>query len=224
MPDVASRFIDLSHELADGMSPYPGLPNVLIGPHLNHEQSRSHYDGDEFFLGKVEMPVNVGTYLDAPFHRFPDREDLSQIPIERLVGIKGLVIEATGEKSRALSPELPPGGVAGSAVLIRTGWDSRWGTDAYWEPGPYLADDFAIRLVESGVELVGVDFWNIDDTTTRRRPIHTRLLRAGVLVVEHLCHLDQLPQSGFRFSAPVLRIQRGASFPVRAFAELEQRL
>jgi arylformamidase len=88
MSDVVLRFIDLSHELADGMSPYPGLPNVHIGPHLDHVQSRSHYDGDEFYLGKVEMPVNVGTYLDTPFHRFSDREDLSQIPLERLVGIK----------------------------------------------------------------------------------------------------------------------------------------
>jgi kynurenine formamidase len=220
MTDVASRFIDLSHELADGMSPYPGLPNVRIGPHLDHEQSRSHYDGDEFYLGKVEMPVNVGTYLDAPFHRFPDREDLSQIPLERLVGIKGLVVDASGEQSRELSPELPPDVVDGSAVLIRTGWDSHWGTEPYWEPGPYLAEDFANRLVDGGAKLVGVDFSNVDDTTTRRRPIHTLLLRAGILVVEHLCHLDRLPQSGFRFSAPVLSIQRGASFPVRAFAEV----
>jgi arylformamidase len=216
-----SRFIELSHELEDGMAPYPGLPTPQIGPHLDHEQSRSHYDGEEFFLGKVDMPTNVGTYLDSPFHRFSDRDDLSQLPLDRLVGIEGAVLDATGEPSRSLAPELPRGSVADKAVLIRTGWDSRWGTDAYWEPGPFLTEDLANLLVEAGVVLVGVDCWNVDDTTTRRRPIHTRLLQAGVLVVEHLCNLDLLPQSGFRFSAPVLRIKRGASFPVRAFAELD---
>jgi kynurenine formamidase len=77
----SSQFIELSHELADGMSPYPGLPEVRIGAHLDHEQSRSHYEGEEFFLGRVDMPANVGTYLDAPFHRFADREDLSQVPL-----------------------------------------------------------------------------------------------------------------------------------------------
>jgi arylformamidase len=215
-----SRFIELSHDLEDGMAAYPGLPSSRIGSHLDHEQSRSHYDGDEFFLGKVDMPANVGTYLDAPFHRFPDREDLSQLPLNRLVGIEGVVLDATREQSRALAPELPRDSVAGKAILIRTGWDSRWGTDAYWEPGTYLVEDFAIQLVDAGVGLVGVDCWNIDDTTTRRRPIHTRLLQAGILVVEHLCNLDLLPPSRFRFSAPVLRIKRGASFPVRAFAEL----
>jgi arylformamidase len=217
----AQRFIDLSHELVDGMDAYPGLPSPKIGPHLDHEGSRSNYDGDEFFLGKVDMPANVGTYLDSPFHRFRDREDLSQIPLERLVGIKGVVIEGAEARSRRLSPELPPAGVKGMAVLMRTGWDSRWGTDAYWEPGPYLEEELANRLVEGGAVLVGVDCWNVDDTTTRRRPIHTLFLDAGVLVVEHLCNLNRLPPSGFRFYAPVLRIREGASFPVRAFAEVE---
>ena len=113
-----SRFIELSHELEDGMTPYPGLPTPRIGPHLDHEQSRSHYEGEEFFLGKVDMPVNVGTYLDAPFHRFQDREDLSQLPLGRLVGIDGVVLDATGEQSLALSPELPPDSSAAKAILI----------------------------------------------------------------------------------------------------------
>jgi arylformamidase len=216
-----SRFVELGHELEDGMAPYPGLPTPRIWPHLDHEQSRSHYEDEEFFLGKVDMPANVGTYLDSPFHRFPEREDLSQLPLDRLIGIEGVVLEATNEQSRGLAPELPHDSVAGKAVLIRTGWASRWGTDAYWEPGPFLTEDLAIRLVEAGVGIVGVDCWNVDDTTTRRRPIHTRLLQAGILVAEHLRNLDLLPQSGFRFSAPVLRIKRGASFPVRAFAELD---
>ena len=204
------------------MSPYPGLPIPRIGSHLDHEQSRSHYEGEEFFLGKIDMPANVGTYLDSPFHRFADREDLSQIPLDRLVGIEGVVLDCTGETSRELAPQLPEGSLAGKAILIRTDWDSRWGTEGYWEPGPFLAEDLASQLVEASVGLVGVDCWNVDDTSTKRRPIHTRLLQAGILIVEHLCHLGRLPQSGFRFSAPVLRIKRGASFPVRAFAEVDR--
>ena len=220
-PPGPSRFVDLSHELVDGMKPYPGLPNVRIEPHLDHERSRSHYEGEEFFLGKVNMPANVGTYLDSPFHRFPEREDLSQVPLARLVGLDGVVVDASTNEERAIDVQLPPGELTDRAVLIRTGWDSRWGTDAYWEPGPHLAERFMDRLIESGVGLVGVDCWNVDDTTTKRRPIHTGLLGAGILIVEHLCHLDLLPRTGFRFFAPVLSVRQGASFPVRAFAELQ---
>jgi arylformamidase len=216
----ASTFVDLSHPLADGMAPYPGLPRPRIGAHLDHEQSRANYEGEEFFLGKVDMPANVGTYLDSPFHRFSEREDLAQLPLERIVGLEGVVVDATGADARALRPELPSASLDGKAVLVRTGWDTRWGTDDYWEPGPYLTEDFAGELLERGVSLVGVDCWNVDDTTTRRRPIHTGLLDAGVPIVEHLCDLDRLPETGFRFFAPVLAIEGGASFPVRAFAEI----
>ena len=216
-----ARFVDLSHELADGMAPYPGLPPVRIGAQIDHDESRSRYDGEEFYLGKVAMPANVGTYLDAPFHRFRDREDLSQLPLDRLVGLEAVVLDATADDARERAPELPDEDLTGAAVLIRTGWDAKWGTPEYWEPGPYLSEAVAGGLADRGVGLVGVDCWNIDDTTTRRRPVHTCLLDAGVLIVEHLCRLDQLPRRGFRFSAPVLAVRGGASFPVRAYAELD---
>jgi len=40
--------------------------------------------------------------------------------------------------------------------------------------------------------------------------------------VEHLCNLSCLPWTGFRFYAVPLRIVKGASFPVRAFAEIDE--
>jgi kynurenine formamidase len=69
---------------------------------------------------------------------------------------------------------------------------------------------------------VGVDFWNVDDTMDPGRPAHTKLLASSVLIVEHLCHLSDLPRSGFRFYTAPLRIVGGASFPVRAFAEISE--
>ena len=219
MSEAPSRFVDLSHSLRDGMAPYPGLPGVHIGPHIDHDASRANYEGDEFFLGKVDMPANVGTYIDSPFHRFRERDDLAALPLDRLVGIQGVVVDAPAA-GRSLGPELAPEGIEGRAVLFRSGWDARWGTDAYWEAGPFLSEELASRVVEGGAALVGVDFWNVDDTTTKRRPIHTRLLDAGTLIVEHLSGLEQLPTTGFRFFAPVVRVEGGASFPVRAFAEI----
>jgi arylformamidase len=216
----ARSFVDLSHEIEDGMPVFPGLPTPHIGAHLDHDQSKENYQDAEFFLGKVDMPTNVGTYIDAPFHRFRDREDLSQIPLDGIVGLKGVLIDATDGDPRELHPELPAGDLVKTAVLIHTGWDRLWGTDAYFGPAPYLAEAFATELVDRGVGLVGIDSWNVDDTTTRRRPIHTHLLEAGVYIVEHLCRLDELPSREFRFFAPVIAVRGGASFTVRAFAEL----
>lgn len=214
------KLVDLSHPIHDGMASYPGLPSPKIGAHLDHASSRERYQNKaEFFLGKVEMPGNVGTYLDAPFHRYPEGVDLAGLPLESIAALPGVCFEGVANAKRAV--ELGDvGDVRGKAVLVRTGWDRRWGTPAYWEPGPFLAASSVDALVRGGAKLVGVDFWNVDDTTDPARPAHTKLLGAGIPIVEHMSGLGALPRQGFRFSAVPPPLVKGASFPVRAFAEL----
>jgi arylformamidase len=214
-------FVDLSFPIEDGMPTLPGvLPEARIGPILDHDASRDRYQGKaEFYLGRVDMPGNTGTYVDSPFHRHRDAQDLSGLPLDRLAGLPGVVIDA----AEANTPvDLEMGDVRGRAVLVRTGWDRRWGTDAYWEPDPYLSAAALDALIDGEAALVGVDFNNVDDTTDPERPVHTRLLGAGIPIVEHLANLGALPAEGFRFFAVPPRIVRGASFPVRAFAELPE--
>jgi kynurenine formamidase len=67
---------------------------------------------------------------------------------------------------------------------------------------------------------VGIDSYNIDDTADGRRPAHSILLKAGIPVVEHLCGLRELPANGFRFFAVPVKVKRFGTFPVRAFAIL----
>lgn len=213
--------VELNHIIEDGMRAYPGLPSPKIGAYLDHEQSRALYQGKaEFYLGKMEMVCSLGTYLDSPFHRFSDGEDLSGVSLEKVAGIPGVVIDAPFSQDRSVTFSGDGSGFRGRAVLVRTGWDSRWGTDGYWDPGPYLAGDFIDRLIQSDAALVGVDFYNVDDTSDPFRPAHTRLLAAGIYIVENMCCLSALPREGFRFYAVPPRIVRGASFPVRAFAEI----
>jgi len=216
------KFIELNHVLEDGMTAYPGLPRPKIGAFLDHQASRSHYgDKAEFYLGKLEMVCNLGTYLDSPFHRYPDRADLSEIPLDKVAGVPGIVLDAMPSADRSIILDCDPSELHGRAVLIRTGWDQRWGTDRYWQPGPFLAGESIDLLIRAKATLVGVDFWNVDNTEDPSRPAHTRLLAEGILIVEHMCNLSPLPRTGFRFSAVPLRIVRGASFPIRAFAEIE---
>ncbi len=215
------KYVELNHVLEDGMRAYPGLGHARITAVLNHGESRPRYEGKaEFYLGRVEMACNVGTYLDSPFHRFPDLPDLSRIPLEAVAGLPGIVLDGVTSGGRSVTVECADSQLEGTAVLIRTGWDERWGGDGYWEPGPYLSESLLGRLIRANAKLVGVDFSNVDDTADLSRPAHTRLLDAGILIVENLCSLSALPRTGFRFYAVPLRIVKGASFPVRAFAEV----
>src|SRR5260370_12296142 len=97
--------IDVSHVVEHGMITYRGLPAPLVCDFLSREQSRSHYaPGTEFQIGTIEMVANTGTYLDSPFHRYANGKDLSELPLERLANLDGVVIHADLSKVRPLSP------------------------------------------------------------------------------------------------------------------------
>jgi arylformamidase len=215
------EYIELSHVISDGMPVFPGLVRPRITAFMDHEQSRPHYQGQaEFYISKLELVGNTATYIDSPFHRHREGSDLSDVSLEAVAGLTGVVLEGTVGADRGVSLEADEALLAGNAVLVRTGWDARWGTDAYWEPGPYISTDALELLLRARPRLVGVDFWNVDDTSNPSRSVHTRLLAEEILIVEHLCNLGVLPGSGFRFFAVPLRIVSGASVPVRAFAEV----
>jgi arylformamidase len=104
------------------------------------------------------------------------------------------------------------------AVLVHTGWDSYWRTDRYFEGHPFLTEDAAQFLADSGATLVGIDSYNIDSTDDGTRPVHTTLLGAEIPIVEHMCELAQVPDKGSRFFAVPVKVKGMGSFPVRAFA------
>jgi len=212
-----SSFIDLSHTVTNGMLTYKGLPVPEISDFISHEASSGHYaEGTCFHIGKIEMVANTGTYLDSPFHRFPDGDDLSQLDLASLANLEALVFHAEDE---VIGPELFEGAdLQGKAVLVYTNWSKYWGQDAYFKGHPHLTRAAADRLVSGGARLVGIDSLNIDSTQDGARPVHTACLAAGIPVVEHLCCLDQLPQSGFRFFAVPVKVAGMGTFPVRAFA------
>jgi kynurenine formamidase len=106
------------------------------------------------------------------------------------------------------------------SVLLHTGDDTRFGTPSYAEGRHYLTRAGAGWLIQHGAALVGIDAVSIDDTTDPERPAHTRLLAAGISIVEHLTGLDQLPPTGIRFTAVPLRIEGMGIIPVRAFARI----
>ena len=84
----ARRLVDLSHPIVEGMTTYPGLPVPEITPHLTREASTAHYaPGVTFAIDVITMCGNTGTYVDSPFHRYADGQDLAELPLERLVDV-----------------------------------------------------------------------------------------------------------------------------------------
>jgi arylformamidase len=214
--------IDLSHIIENELITYKGLPAPIICDFLSREQSKHFYeDGTTFQIGKIEMVSNTGTYVDCPFHRFEHGKDLSEVELEKFAELEGIVIRVPFTERLAIAPEqFVNRDVKGKAVLVHTGWARHWNTDAYYEDHPYLTKEAAEYLRDAGASLVGIDSHNIDNTEGRTRPVHTTLLGADILICEHLCNLDALPDSGFKFSAVPPKFKGVGTFPVRAMARV----
>lgn len=219
---MSSKFIDLSHTIEDGMITYKGLPAPIVCDYLSRERSRTLYAaGTEFQIGKIEMVTNTGTYLDCPFHRYEHGKDLSQILPEQFADLDGIVIRHDWRTGQAIDADaFRQHDVRGRAVLVHSGWAVHWRSDQYFENHPFLTADAAAYLVEQGTVLVGIDSHNIDDTRGNSRPVHSTLLGAEILIVEHLCNLEGLPDSGFSFSAIPPKFKGVGTFPVRALAKI----
>jgi kynurenine formamidase len=209
--------VDLSHVIRDRMQSYPGVPSPSFGAVRTHADTGGYSPGTTFHIGTYSLAGNTGTYVDAPFHRFPNGPDLASLPLERLVNLAGIVIEASADGSID-HDAIDASACAGRAVLFRTGWSRHWGTDGYFRSGPFLPRRTCEVLIEAGAVLVGIDCANIDNMKDPARPAHTVLLGAGIPVVEHLRGLELLSARSFRFSAAPPALEGGTSFPVRAFA------
>ncbi|MFF3573563.1 cyclase family protein [Nocardia jiangxiensis] len=209
--------VELSHPISDGMITCVGLPGPRITSELSRE--RSQLIGMTYDIARVNMVGNTGTYIDAPFHFHADGADIAELPLERLFNVAIVMIRAVG--TRSVGPDVlgDPARLWGKAVLVHTGWSTRWGSPAYRSPDhPFLVGEVADALVAANVALVGIDSLDIDDTSLPTRPCHDALLGAGIPIIEQMTNLGAVPDIGARLVALPAPVRGMGSFPLRAVA------
>ena len=133
MADRTQTLIDLSHVIEAGMTTFKGLPGPHICDYWTRADSAGKYDdGSSFQIGRIDMVANTGTYVDSPFHRYAEGKDLSELPLESLADLDGIVVRQPYEQGLAVDVAVFDGlDVGGKAVLVHTGWDRHWRTDTY---------------------------------------------------------------------------------------------
>jgi kynurenine formamidase len=216
------RFVELSHRIVPGMKTYPGLPEPTVDVVVDYEASRQRYQNQaEFYIANLHLCGNTGTYVDSPRHRYRAGVDLAGLSLERLANLPTVIVDAT-QAGRAIgSDSFRELDLAGSAILFRTNFSQRWGTDSYFTDNPFLTAAASELLVSKRAAFVGIDSLNIDDVGDPSRPAHTRLLAAGIPICEHMTNLQALPASGARLHAVPIAWVGGGTFPVRAYAVVD---
>lgn len=207
-------YLDLSHPMHPGMTVFPGdaplqfTPSCTMPPH----NCRSTL---------VSFTTHTGTHVDAPSHTGMAGKTLSQLPLDAFFG-GAAVVDCTGLPPGASIPlallRACPSAVKAQIVLLRTGWDAHYCTDAYFSGFPCLDEEAALWLADTSKTAVAVDALSVDPTDSHDMPIHQILLEGGVLIYENLCNLDGLPAATFDFYGLPIHLRNLDAAPVRAMA------
>lgn len=178
-----------------------------------------------FAMSEMTLSSHVGTHLDAPCHFIAGGESIDEVALERVIG-PGVVLDVPGAANTAIEaahlagagPEPRPGDI----VLLRTGWEDRQETPAYFEH-PYLAESAVGWLLDHRIGLLGMDLITPEMPEAVREgeftwPVHNALMHADVLVLENACNMAGLRRRRVEVIAAPIPVVGADGAPVRLLA------
>lgn len=214
---------DLSQPFAHGMFSQRLFPPVSLERCVRIEERGVN-------VTAVSAGAHAGTHVDAPRHFFEGARTIDQLDLDEVSGpaVCWEVARAGGEQVTVAelegqSPALEPGDI----LFLRTGWDVHFHSDHQrYSVHPYLSMEAAAWLAEKRIKLLAMDVATPDMPEAIRPaggfdwPVHHLLLGRGVLIAEHLAHLERVVGRRFRaFALPVPYVGSDGA-PARIVAEL----
>lgn len=209
------KIIDLTHLIEEQMPVFPGTEQPTLDPACTMAQNG-------FREKKLTMYSHTGTHMDAPAHMLLEGKTLDDFAAEHFIG-PACVIDARqikGEISKNLLEAYQEQLKASDFVLLWTGWSEKWGKETYFEDFPALSVEAARYLSEFDLKGFGVDTISVDLMTAKQFQIHEILLSKDMVLIENLCHLDQLIHQDFHLSVLPIKLSDADGSPVRAVAML----
>ena len=235
---AAGQLVDLSHTYDSTTLFWPTAQPFALQKVADGETQAGYY----YAANNFSAAEHGGTHIDAPVHFARGRLTVDRIPLETLMA-RAVVVDVT--QASALQAdyqvtaedfarfEREHGDIpAGSIVLIKTGFATRWpdaqaylGTSERGEAAvaklhfPGLHPDGAKWLVTNrSVKAVGIDTASIDFGQSTLFETHRTLMARDIPALENLASLDRLPPTGAVVIALPMKIGGGSGAPLRAVA------
>lgn len=207
--------IDLTQTLENGISIYPGTEEPVF-------EQLSTVKSDGSAVIKMNISTHSGTHVDSPAHFVDQAKTLDQFTIEELHG-NGLVINCFNTDSITLDllKSYKDKISNSSFILFYSGWDKKWKSAEYLNPFPMLTLEAIDWLLQFPIKGLGFDSISADSIDSVDFPNHQAILGNGIIIIENLCHLDQLLEKNFEFYTIPLKIKESDGSPIRAFAVLK---
>jgi kynurenine formamidase len=179
----------------------------------------------QFRIQKIQMRAGMGTHMDAPSHCIANGQNISEIPLDKLV-VPCVVIDISKRKSEknlltvedVKDFEKKHGSIVSNAfVIVNSGWGLNWHNPDKYRNNlifPSVSVKAADHLCERNIAGLGIDTLSPDLEETGF-PVHRLLLGAGKYIVENIANADQLPPKGSFSAALPMKIDQGTEAPTR---------
>jgi len=212
--------IDLTVPFEEDMPALGGLPE------FEADQLASHEDNGNV-VHAFSSNTHQGTHVDAPSHYVREGETVDELDLGVLTGSAAVFDlresrgEAIGEEELAAAAPVPAGEIE-RALLVSGDMDASYYSDEnFFENAAYLTIEAADWLVEQDVSLIGNDFMTEAVPGDPDRPVHNRLLGAGIPIVEYLYNTEPLlDHEVVDFGCLPLSIAGFEAAPARAYARV----
>jgi kynurenine formamidase len=236
---ATAELVDLTWQFDSQTLYWPGSPSPFRLKQLAYGPTPG---GGFYAANAISAPEHGGTHLDAPIHFAERGRTAESIPLRQLIA-PAVVVDVTDKAAANADYRLTADDIrewetrhgrieAGTIVLLRTGWGSRWpDRKAYFgddTPGradqlhfPSYGEDAARLLVEQrNVAALGVDTASIDYGQSADFIVHRVANGANVPGFENVAHLERLPARGAWVFALPMKIAGGSGGPLRIVAAL----
>jgi len=205
-------WMDLSLTLAPETVHWPGHPRYTVTDLM------SIASGDEMNVSAVSMCSHFGTHIDAPRHYFAEGAAVDELPADLLIGPCRVV---SYEGRDHIPPEYVDGLDLGGVrrLLIRTSNSRTLAAPHFDERYIALTPAAAQRLVDRGIELLGVDGYSIGPfDPSLGMPVHRIFLGGGPMqtAIEEL-DLSGVEPGDYDLVAAPLRTAGLEGAPARVF-------
>ncbi|VVB63219.1 Kynurenine formamidase [uncultured archaeon] len=204
------RVYDISVLLGFENVDYPG-----DDPYTRKEVS-SISNGADYNLSTLTLSAHSGTHIDAPAHFLERAKTIDLYSPENFL-LHDHVIHVEDVESikhdslDGLKTE------RGDALLFKT-TNSTSGlskSGLFSEKFVYMSEEAADMCVSLGAALVGIDYVSIDRYRDDMAPVHHKLLKEGILILEGI-NLRDVPSGDYTLLCPPLKMKGAEASPVRA--------
>ncbi|MBP6822693.1 MAG: cyclase family protein [Acidobacteria bacterium] len=206
------KIYDITVPISAELPVYPGDPNIQL------ERIMSLENGDIANVTRLCCSTHIGTHVDPPSHFIAGAMSLDELPLETLIGTARVIDvgDVPAIDRAVLDKVLDDSDLNGATrVLFKTRNSSFWPeSKTFREDFVYIEPDAARRLVELGVQLVGIDYLSVEKFNFDEPATHLVLLGANVIIVEGLA-LRDVPPGDYELLCLPLKIKDGDGSPAR---------